>query len=97
MSINSPKGSELLDLIKDATEYLIEVPQKDALGTNTNFYHPTEKPSTRDDFYKGIKDLRYQDFRKRVFCDKTSKKKFLVSFYGCYVPEKIKKLIRIVK
>lgn len=97
LSINNQKGKELFDLIENTMDILVELPQEKALGTNTNFFHPTPKPSTRDLFYKDIRQKGYQDFRKRVFGDKTAKKKFLISLYGCFVPEKLKKVIRSLK
>lgn len=97
LSINNQKGKVLFDMIKGEMDILVELSQEKALGTNTNFFHPTFKPSTRDLFYKDIRQKSYQDFRIRVFGDKTTKKKFLVSLYGCFVPEKLKKVIRSLK
>ena len=93
-SVNTDKGHALLAGIKEYLDYCIEIPQKDALGSNTNFYHPTQKPSTRDSFYQDIKNKRYEQLRMRVFLDKTSRRKLLVSLYGLLIPEYIKKLKR---
>lgn len=93
-SINTEKGKQLYNSIVDSMEFQIEVPQKNAIATNTNFNHPTLRPSTRDGFYKGIDNMKYEQFRTRVYFDNTSRKKLLTSIYGCFMPESIKRLLR---
>lgn len=94
VSVNDEKGRILFDSIRGREEYLFDLEQKNALGTNTNFYHPTLKPSTRDGFYSNLEHLEYKAFKKRVFFDPTIRKKLLVSAYGCYVPSGVRGLIR---
>ena len=93
-SINTEKGKELYEQIKDDMDFCIELPEDKAKGTNTNFYHPTPRPPSRDMFYKGLKDAKYEDFRLRTFLNKDSRKKLLISAYGRFVPEWIKRIIR---
>lgn len=93
-SVNTEKGKELYNQIKDNMDFCIELPEDKAKGTNTNFYHPTPRPSTRDSFYKGLNDAQYEDFRIRTYLDKNCRKKLLVSAYGKFVPEWIKRIIR---
>lgn len=93
-SINTCKGRELFDSIGEELDYQIEIPQDKATATNTNFNHPTPRPSTRDGFYHNIENMRYEQFRKRVFFDKTSKKKLMTSIYGRFIPESVKRFIR---
>lgn len=94
ISVNNEKGKHLIADIEDRFDFKYELEQSKALGTNTNFYHPTPKPSTRDSFYTGIEHNSYRGFSRRVFLDRTIRKKLLVSAYGCYVPESIRNLIR---
>lgn len=93
-SVNSEKGRELYEAVSQEMDFKVEVPQDSATGTNTNFYHPTLRPITRDGFYNGIKNMNYEQFRSRVFFDKTSRKKLLTSLYGRFIPESIKRFIR---
>lgn len=93
-SVNTEKGKELYNQIKDNMDFCIELPEDKAKGTNTNFYHPTPRPSSRDMFYKGLKDAKYEDFRLRTYLNKDSRKKLLISAYGRFVPEWIKRIIR---
>ncbi len=96
VSINSNKGESLFNSVKDHFDTCSLIPMKDALGTNTNFYHPTVKPCTRDGFYKDITKKSYEQMRTRVYFDKTSRKKLLVSLYGLLTPESIKRIRRSI-
>lgn len=93
-SINTDKGLELFSQVKDGMEFCIELSESEAKGTNTNFYHPSPRPSTRGRFYNGIEKSEYSDFRLRTFFDKNVRKKLVVSIFGCYVPEWIKNIRR---
>ena len=94
VSINGDKGKELFAFVRDSFEQCYEIPIQNAKGSNTNFYHPTVKPSTRDGFYRGISMKSYEQMRSRVYLDKTSRKKILVSLYGLLMPEYIKRMKR---
>lgn len=96
-SVNTIKGKELFEQIQSDMEFCIEIPEEKAKGTNTNFYHPAQRPSTRDTFYMGLNDLKYEDFRLRTYLDKNSRKKLLTSAYGRFFPEWIKRTIRDYK
>lgn len=93
-SVNTEKGELLYNLARGSMSYCVEVPQDDAIVSNTNFYHPTVRPSTRSSFYNGIDHLSYRKMRKRVFLDKTARKKLLTSLYGRFMPVSIKQFIR---
>ncbi len=93
-SVNNEKGQWLYNLVREKMSYCVEVPQEDAIVSNTNFYHPTVRPTTRSSFYNDIDHLSYGQMRKRVFFDKTARKKLLTSLYGRFVPNTIKQLIR---
>lgn len=95
-SINTDKGHALFNAIIDNLDFYTEIPQKAALGSNTNFYHPTLKPSTRDDFYKDINYKSYDQMKWRVFMDKSSRRKLLVSLYGRLIPNCVKKIKRTI-
>lgn len=94
ISVNREKGRNLLAGIENLFDFKYELKQKDAIGTNTNFYHPTIKPFTRDSFYDGIHEKDYCSLSYRVFLNRTIWKKLLISAYGCYVPENVRKVIR---
>ena len=93
-SVNTEKGKALYKDVKDDMEFCIELPEDKAKGTNTNFYHPTPRPVSRDFFYDGIESKRYESFRKRTYLDKSCRKKLLKSIYGRFVPEWIKSILR---
>lgn len=93
-SINTDKGRELFDSIKCDFNLCEEIPQKDALGSNTNFYHPTVKPVIRDGFYKDLDKRNYAQLRMRVFFNKAIRRQLMVSLYGLLMPEFVKKFKR---
>ena len=93
-SINTEKGHELFKAVSSAFDLCQEVPTESAIASNTNFYHPTARPSTRASFYKDIESLNYKQMRSRVFCDKTATKKLITSVYGRFMPDSVKRLIR---
>ena len=91
-SVNTPKGELLFDEVKDKMSFCDELPADKAKGTNTNFYHPTSRPLARDNFYVNIKKRRYEDFVWRVYLNKYTRKKILVSLYGRLMPKFMKKI-----
>ena len=91
-SVNTPKGELLFDEVKDKMSFCDELPADKAKGTNTNFYHPTSRPLARDNFYVNIKKRRYEDFVWRVYLNKYTRKKILVSLYGRFMPKFMKKI-----
>lgn len=93
-SVNSEKGRDLFSAISQELDFMEEVPQDSATGTNTNFYHPTLRPVTRDRFYKNIGGMNYGQFRRRIFFDKTSRMSLITSLYGRFMPESIRRFIR---
>ena len=92
--MNSEKGRDLFSAISQELDFMEEVPQDSATGTNTNFYHPTLRPVTRDRFYKNIGGMNYGQFRRRIFFDKTSRMSLITSLYGRFMPESIRRFIR---
>lgn len=92
-SVNTQRGEELMNLIKEELDYCINIPKDQAKGTNTNFYHPTSRPKTRDSFYHDIKNRDYKDFICPVYLNKETRKKMMISIYGRYMPKFIKSII----
>lgn len=93
-SVNSDKGTILISSIMDRLEFCKEIPQKDALGSNTNFYHPTIRPKIRDGFYNNIGERRYEQMWSRVYLNMSTFKQLMVSLYGLLTPEFVKKIKR---
>ena len=93
-SVNTEKGKRLFESARIAFDFCEEVPRDAAIVSNTNFFHPTLRPSTRSGFYKNLSNLSYERMRARVFFDKTSFKKLMTSVYGRYMPAAAKRLIR---
>lgn len=93
-SVNTEKGRALYEQVKGDMDFCIELPEDKAKGTNTNFYHPTPRPASRDNFYDGIERKKYESFRKRTYLEKSCRMKLLKSIYGRFVPEWIKSILR---
>lgn len=96
-SVNSEKGMRMFESIKDCMSFCDELSSYNGKGTNTNFYHPTIRYVSRDNFYKGIADKKYKDFIWRIYLDKTTHHKFIVSLYGRFAPLWLKKIRGIIK
>lgn len=92
-SVNTEKGMALYEKIKSDLEFCVELPEDKAKGTNTNFYHPTPRPSSRSSFYEGIDHLNYESFRMRTYLDKSCRKKLAKSIYGRFMPEYVKEIL----
>ena len=74
-SVNTTRGEELIHLIDDCLEYCINIPADKAKGTNTNFYHSTPRPKTRDLFYEDIENKSYKDFVWSIYLNRETRKK----------------------
>ena len=96
-SVNTKKGLSLFNSIKGDLSFCDEIPKDKAKGTNTNFYHPTHRYSSRDTFYSDIYNSEYKDYIWKIYLDKCTRKQFLTSLYGRFMPECIKKLRHALK
>ena len=96
ISVNTDKGRGLYDELATMMKLSEEIDASSAKASNTNFFHPTVKSTTRDQFYRDIQKIGYESFRLRIFGDKTCRKKLLTSLYGRFCPDFLKKFIRNV-
>ena len=96
-SINTKKGLELFEAIRSGMSFCDEIPKDKGKGTNTNFYCPTFRYASRDNFYKGMAYKKYEDFIWRIYFDKFTRKKFITSIYGRFIPQKVKELCNRMK
>lgn len=92
-SVNTQQGKKLFDSISEELEYCIDIPKEKAKGTNTNFYHPTPRPKSRDDFYTDIENRDYESYIWPIYMNKETRKKMLRSVYGRYMPNWIKTIL----
>ena len=97
VSINTNRGMSLFTSIRSSMSFCDEIPKDMAKGSNTNFYHPTPRYSSRNTFYSDIYDRDYKDYIWKIYLDKYTRKQFLVSLYGRFMPECIKKLRNALK
>lgn len=93
-SVNTAKGLQLFDSIKSYFSICDRLSEDTAKGTNTNFYYPTKRPKSRSEFYKGIKEKKYKDYIWKIYLDINTRKKFLVSVYGRFMPNWVKEIRR---
>lgn len=91
-SLNSEKGKRLFEAIKSKMAFCDELPADKGKGTNTNFYHPTIRPQSRNGFYEGLKEKQYKNFIWKIYKDKYTRKNFIISIYGRFVPTWIKNI-----
>jgi len=88
--VNTKKGNDVyLNLSKDFS-FNIELEKNIAMGSNTNFYHPTRMPKTRESFYNDIDKKDYRKLMYRIYFDSSSRRKLLVTLYGRFIPERFK-------
>ena len=92
VSVNSECGQNLFGAIRNKMSFCDELSPDSAKGTNTNFYHPTPRPLSRDCFYKYLHKKDYKNFIWKTYLDKYTRKKFIVSLYGRFIPSWIKEL-----
>ena len=96
-SINSEKGIEIFSPIKKHMSFCDEIPSDKGKGTNTNFYHPTIRISSRDHFYDNITNKKYKDFIWPIYLEKATRHKFIISLYGRFMPQWLKNLRNMIK
>ena len=97
-SVNTESGLALLNEVCEGFEFIEELSESEAKGSNTNFYHPVVEPIARKTFYKNIQDKKYNNIGKfLVLKDKTLFKKYLKSIYGAFFPEFAKRFLHKIK
>lgn len=95
-SINSEKGQQLFNAVTKQLGFFEPLDEHEAMGSNTNFYHPVIRPRQRDNFYIDIQKQSYRKMRKRVFnCHNF--KLITKSCYGAVVPKWIRLFFRKIK
>ena len=90
VGINSPKGKEILDFIKDKLEFYDVLTENEAIKSNDNFEHPVKRPQERNNFYEHTNKKGYKGLWKKTYFTHTYRKKSLASIYGAFVPAKIR-------
>lgn len=90
VGINSEKGQRLTDCISDMFDFYEVLSESEAIASNDNFTHPVKRPTERTGFYDGVFETGYKGLWKRTYLAHTYKMKSMKSFYGAFVPEKIR-------
>lgn len=88
VSVNSPKGMEMAQTVKENCNFFAELTQQEAMWSNDNFDHPVKCPPERKKFYQN--QSAYPGLWKKAYLTKTYRKKTLQSFYGALVPAKLR-------
>lgn len=97
VGVNTGKGQALADKIREDFSFYDELSEEEAVRSNDNFEHPIGRPVERSDFYKGVYEKGYRGLWKKAYLTKTYRRKTLASFYGAFVPEKLRFAIQKVK
>ena len=66
VSVNTPKGKELLDAVKNEIELEERSVQETIQGGNSQLEHPAERPTIRDIIYKQIYESNWRDLVKNL-------------------------------
>ena len=92
MLINTEKGKELFENVKDEIEYLKTDVEK-VVEKNRNLIHPTNRPKIRNYIYKNIYNKNFDDAINENFKYKAKK----IDYIKFYMPKSLKtKLKKIV-
>lgn len=94
LSVNTEKGKRTLSQVASKLKLYEKLSEKDAKGTNTNFYHSAIKPVSRNCFYKLVLSQDYEKSIQQVLFDRCCRKQFVKSLYGKLVPVKVAIAIR---
>ena len=65
VSVNSQKGSELMEAVKEKIFYELRDIQETIDGGNEQIVKPSNRPSERDDFYKDAKVMSWRKLIKK--------------------------------
>lgn len=87
VSVNSPKGNELMDAVKERIFYELRDIQETIEGGNEQLVKPSNRPAERDSFYKDAKVVNWRKLIKKYHLN-LREKPTLCSRVKC----KIKKL-----
>ncbi len=88
--VSSKKGDELADEISSKFKFFEYLAESEAIASNDNFTHPVKRPKERTAFYNGIMSKGYKGVWKKAYLSKTYRRKTAASFYGAFVPAKIR-------
>ncbi len=88
-SINSQKGKELVERVRDRFAFYETLTRPEAVRSNDNFEHPIKRPRERSTFYRNY-EKGYRGAWRKAYFSKTYRKKTLASFYGAFIPAKIR-------
>lgn len=88
ISVNTSKGNEIFDSIKEKCFNLFEIEELEAMKSNDNYFQPVKRTNDREWFYKSLDE--YDGLWKRVYFAKHYRKKIIKSLYGALVPKKIR-------
>ena len=88
VSVNSQKGRTLENVVRERCAFFETLTPEEAMWSNDNFNHSVPYPPERDVFYQ--EQTTYNGLWKKAYLSKTYRKKTLRSFYGAFVPQKIR-------
>lgn len=96
-SINSDKGKALFEEIIPNLCFFEKLSLDEAIYSNDNFQHPVKRPCEREAFFEHYRKKGYKGIWRKTYMTRTYRKKTIVSFYGAFVPKKIRKYIQRVR
>lgn len=91
--VNTKKGEELFNLIKDNIDY-VESNYNKVSKQNHNLKHPTNRPEIRNNIYKDIKDKDFEQIIKENLKFKITTTNFIKSLIPVNVKNKIKEVLK---
>lgn len=88
VGVNTPRGAAALEAVRPACAHFDRLEQEEAVRSNDNFEHPIKRPPERDAFYQNLRG--YRGLWKKAYLSRTYRRKTLASFYGAFVPARIR-------
>lgn len=82
ISVNTEKGNSWIQGRLNECSFFEKLSEDEGKGSNTNFYHPTERYNARTGFYGGIATKSYSNFAKAIYFNKECRKRLIRTFLG---------------
>lgn len=96
-AVNSEKGKQLSQIVIDNSTHFEWLSEKEAMHGNDSFYSPVVRPKEREAFYDNVERSGYAGIWKKVYLNKTYRKKVFKSLYGALIPKKIRMIRHTIR